>query len=59
MINDLHIAAVCMNSPLGEIEKNLERMETFVQEAETRGADLICFPELSITGYRLENPAHI
>jgi N-carbamoylputrescine amidase len=59
MIGDLNIAVVCMNSPLGEIEKNLEKMETFVQEAETRGADLICFPELSITGYRLENPAHI
>jgi predicted amidohydrolase len=59
MIGDLKIAVVCMNSPLGEIEKNLERMETFVQEAGTRGADLICFPELSITGYRLEDPAHI
>jgi N-carbamoylputrescine amidase len=59
MISDLKIAVVCMNSPLGEIEKNLERMETFVQEARTSGADLICFPELSITGYRLENPAHI
>ena len=59
MMGDLKIAVVCMNSPLGEIEKNLERMETFVQEAETRGADLICFPELSITGYRLDNPADI
>jgi N-carbamoylputrescine amidase len=59
MISDLKIAVVCMISPLGEIEKNLERMETFVQEARTSGADLICFPELSITGYRLENPAHI
>ncbi len=48
-----------MNSPLGEIEQNLERMESFVQEAGTKGADLICFPELSITGYRLENPTHI
>ncbi len=59
MIGNLKIAVVCMNSPLGEIEKNLERMETVVQEAGTTGADLICFPELSITGYRLENPAHI
>ncbi len=59
MIGNLKIAVVCMNSPLGEIEQNLERMETFVQEAGTKGADLICFPELSITGYRLENPTHI
>lgn len=58
-MEDITIAAVCMNSPLGEIEKNLQRMETFVQEAERAGADLICFPELSITGYRLENPAEI
>lgn len=58
-MEDLHIAVVCMNSPLGEIEKNLEKTETFIQDAKTRGADLICFPELSITGYRLENPAHI
>jgi len=59
MIDDLTIAAVCMNSPLGEIEKNLQRMETFVKEAARAGADLICFPELSVTGYRLENPAEI
>ena len=59
MIDDLHIAVVCMNSPLGEIEKNLERMGMFIQEAEEKGTDLICFPELSITGYRLEDPLYI
>jgi predicted amidohydrolase len=58
-MDDLTIAAVCMNVPLGEIEENLRRMETFVQKAAEKGADLICFPELSITGYRLENPADI
>jgi predicted amidohydrolase len=58
-MEDITIAAVCMNVPLGEIEENLERMETFVRKAAAKGADLICFPELSITGYRLENPAGI
>ena len=58
-MDNLTIAAVCMNAPLGEIEKNLERMETFVREAASKGADFICFPELSITGYRLESPAGI
>ena len=58
-MDDLTIAAVCMNVPIGEIEENLRRMETFVQKAAAKGADLICFPELSVTGYRLENPAGI
>jgi predicted amidohydrolase len=59
MIEDITIAAVCMNVPIGEIEENLKRMENFVREATAKGADLICFPELSITGYRLELPVDI
>lgn len=58
-MEDITIAAVCMNVPIGEIEENLKRMEDFVRKAAAKGADLISFPELSITGYRLENPADI
>ena len=38
----------------GEIHKNIEKHLVFVQEAIDRKADLICFPELSITGYEPE-----
>jgi N-carbamoylputrescine amidase len=58
-MNDLRIAAVCMNSQPGETEKNLRRIESFVLEASEKGVDIICFPELSITGYVLKNPTRI
>ena len=52
-MDDLKIAAVCMRSETGDIPRNLERIASFVEAAARRGADMICFPELSITGYRL------
>jgi len=33
--------------------ENLLQMDGFVREAADRGADLVCFPELSLTGYSL------
>jgi N-carbamoylputrescine amidase len=45
-----------MNSPPGEIDQNLEKIETYAAQASEKGVDIICFPELSITGYTLENP---
>lgn len=37
-----------------DIEKNLHQHYTFVNKAASLGADLIVFPELSITGYERE-----
>ncbi len=56
-VKDLRIAAVCMRSEPGNIRRNLERSEFYVSEASRMGADLVCFPEFSITGYILGNPA--
>ena len=58
-MNDLKIAAVCMNSAPGEVERNLNRIQAFVSEAADNGVDLVCFPELSVTGYTLKAPADI
>jgi len=55
----MKIAAVCMHSETGEIERNLDRTEQFVSKASGLGAQLICFPELSLTGYTLNNPLDI
>ncbi len=55
-MRDLLVAAVCMHSEPGEVEKNLERMESFVREAAEKAAHAILFPELSISGYTLKNP---
>ena len=58
-MRDLLVAAVCMHSERGEVEKNLERMESFVHEASERSAGAVLFPELSISGYTLKEPEKI
>ncbi len=58
-MDDLKIAAVCMHSIPGKVDKNLDRMEAMAREASANGADVICFPELSVTGYIQESPGHI
>jgi len=56
-VKDIRLAVVCMQSEFGRIAKNLKRMESFVQEAAAEDVSMICFPELSVTGYTInENP---
>jgi N-carbamoylputrescine amidase len=55
-MDDIKIAAVCMNSTPGEIERNLARIESFVSKAAADSVDIICFPELSISGYLTDKP---
>ena len=50
-MNDIRIAAVIMNCPVGRVEDNLDRMDGWVQAAGKQGADLVCFPEMNVTGY--------
>ena len=47
----IHIAAVVMNCPVGEVEENLNRMDALIKTAAEHAVDIICFPELNITGY--------
>jgi N-carbamoylputrescine amidase len=57
-MKDIKVAAVCMNSVPREIDRNLDRIESFVHEASVMEVDVICFPELSITGYVFSDPLH-
>jgi predicted amidohydrolase len=59
MMRDVLVAAVCMHSEPGEVEKNLGRMKFYVHEASKKGAHAILFPELSISGYTLKEPESI
>src|SRR5215213_7137724 len=45
------IALVQMRCEKGAIEANLAAMRAYVAEAQARGVEIICFPEMSITGY--------
>ncbi|MGD8992504.1 MAG: nitrilase-related carbon-nitrogen hydrolase [Desulfobacterales bacterium] len=51
MKNDIRIAAVVLNCPVGRIADNLERMADWVKAAKKKGVDVICFPEMNISGY--------
>ena len=50
-MKDIRIAAVIMNCPVGRVQDNLNRMAVWVQAAKKKSADLVCFPEMNITGY--------
>lgn len=51
----LNIALAQINTRLGDVQANLEKHLAFVREAQ--GADLLIFPELSLTGYVLQDLA--
>lgn len=51
----INIALAQINTRLGDVSANLEKHLSLVQEA--RGADLLIFPELSLTGYVLQDLA--
>ena len=44
-----------MRSLLGDTHANLEKMTGFVDLAAEEGADIVCFPEMSLTGYSSEH----
>src|SRR5262249_22364478 len=47
----MKIALAQINPTVGDIDGNLRRIRDFTARAKARGADLVVFPELSITGY--------
>lgn len=52
-MRDLRLTMACTNSRVGEIDRNLSRMLARCDEAHRAGTDIICFPELSLTGYSM------
>ena len=47
----MKVAVIQIDSFAGDIPKNIDKHLTFAQQAAHKKADLIVFPELSITGY--------
>jgi predicted amidohydrolase len=56
-MKNLTIALAQINTKLGDLNANLEKHLTLSQDARKKGADLIIFPELSLTGYVLQDIA--
>ncbi|MEE2791753.1 MAG: NAD+ synthase [Acidobacteriota bacterium] len=51
----LRVALCQCNLPVGDIDGNLTQIRTLISQSTKRGADLIVFPELSVTGYPPED----
>lgn len=50
-MRDLKVAAVNFRAELGAIDDNLSRMEAWVRRLADQGAEMVCFPEMSLCGY--------
>jgi predicted amidohydrolase len=55
LIMKLSIALAQINTYLGDVPANLEKHLSLIKDARTAGADLLIFPELSLTGYVLQD----
>lgn len=55
-MQDIRIAAAIFNSIVNQPQDNLERMVPLIEQARQQRADLICFPELNVTGYSTRAP---
>jgi predicted amidohydrolase len=53
----IKIALAQFNTRLGDVKANLEKHMERIDAARKQGADLIIFPELSLTGYALQDLA--
>jgi len=53
----LNLALAQISTKLGDVQANLEKHLDYVRQAKAQQADLIVFPELSLTGYALQDIA--
>jgi NAD+ synthase (glutamine-hydrolysing) len=53
----MKLALAQINTRLGDVQANLEKHLELIRQARTAGADLLVFPELSLTGYVLQDLA--
>ncbi len=51
----LNLALAQINTKLGDVEANLEKHLDYIKRAKSEKADLLIFPELSLTGYVLQD----
>ncbi len=51
----MRIALGQLNTTVGDLDDNVERMAAWTARAAEAGADIVCFPELAIAGYPPED----
>jgi len=58
MMNKYRIALAQIHSYLGNVELNFKKHISYIERAREKGAKIIVFPELSLTGYILKDLAY-
>lgn len=53
----IKIGLAQFNTKLGDVQANLDKHLVLIEQAQAEGADLLIFPELSLTGYALQDLA--
>ncbi|GJM16977.1 MAG: NAD+ synthase [Thermodesulfobacteriota bacterium] len=51
----IRVGLAQINAKVGDIEGNLNKILTYISSAKNSGVDILCFPELSVTGYPPED----
>jgi len=57
-MQDTRIAMVQMNSRVGDADRNIAHMDGFLEQAAAQDVDIVCFPELSVSGYNAGDTAN-
>ena len=55
MPRSIRLAQAQVNSVVGDLFFNAEKISSYICMAENSGADLVTFPELAVTGYPPED----
>jgi N-carbamoylputrescine amidase len=50
-MKDIRIAVVVSNSPVNAVTSNLDAMVKWIKASKNRGAVMVCFPEMNVSGY--------
>src|SRR5262245_38713240 len=56
MQDQIRVAAAAADTQPGRIDENLEKIEHWTSRAREQGAQLVLFPELSLTGFIPNHP---
>ena len=56
-MDDIRVALAQITCPLGKLTDNVEKHRRYAKRAAEEGAKVVCFPELSLSGYPTEDSA--